>query len=216
MSRLLAHCPASIQISCPKAPPPRTCERPSRCSAVDQRPSSECVYHSIFGKKKNEGKAPEQEFEDSGFGCFARGRGSRASREGLQRPDPPPRNLKQTPAQLLSRLGDFFWGEAWSFCSADYMVSEATEARRNFQQEETLSGSLLGWFLLLMKEEETFFFFFFSSGCVSLEVLCGTYCDRQQFGVREVSRDMVGFDPEGLPVPVACFLQPVQPQVGLS
>lgn len=48
-----------------------------------------------------------------------------------------------------------------------------------------------------------------------LEVLSGTYCDGQQFGVCEVSRDMVGLGPERLPVPVACFLRPVQPHVGL-
>ncbi len=48
--------------------------------------------------------------------------------------------------------------------------------------------------------------------CVS----SGTYNDGQQFAVGEVGRDVVRLAPEGLSVPVARFIQPVQPHVGLS
>lgn len=88
---LLAHCPASIQTSCPKAPwwgakPP--CGPASGPADVQLRTSNArlSVSHYTFGE--SEGKGAEQKFEFSEVGFFALGRGSRASREGLQRPEP--------------------------------------------------------------------------------------------------------------------------------
>lgn len=71
MSRLLAHCPASVQTSRPKASPP-----PGGCTSgpADVQPwtsdprLSVCITRSL---KKKGGKAPKQEFEDWELGCFA-------------------------------------------------------------------------------------------------------------------------------------------------
>lgn len=43
-----------------------------------------------------------------------------------------------------------------------------------------------------------------------------TYNNGEQFAISEVSRDMVRLGPERLSVPVTCFVQLVQPHVGLS
>ena len=55
-------------------------------------------------------------------------------------------------------------------------------------------------------------FFMYAGVCVCI----GTYDDGQQFAISEMGRDVVGLGFEGLSVPVSCFLQPVQPHVGLS
>lgn len=52
--------------------------------------------------------------------------------------------------------------------------------------------------------------------CVRVHLSNGTYDDGQEFSICEVGRDVVRLAPEGLSVPVACFLQSVQPHVGLS